>query len=182
MGFIVFLVIAFIIVSLIRGAAARVQAQARMVLPPDFFGTEPLPEGQVRRLGGQPGMVSAPAMIPARAMVSAAALGEESSSEQIGDETAYDHDLDLSAAEVVSLEVVPVMSTAARAIPVRTETLEHEVDWNAEHDRFHKRYVDAQAPAAAASHGLMDEIRDPAGARRAVLMAEILGPPVSMRR
>jgi hypothetical protein len=182
MGFIVFVVVVFIVVSVIRGAAARVQAQARMVLPPDFFGTQSLPEGHVRHVGGGEAIVSAPGMVSAPAMIPAAAMGEESSSEQIGDETAYDHDQDLSAAEVVTLEALPVMSTAPRAIPVRTETLEHEVDWNAEHDRFHKRYVDAKAPVAAASHGLMDELRDPAGARRAVLMAEILGPPVSMRR
>ena len=60
--------------------------------------------------------------------------------------------------------------------------METEVDWNAEHDRFHKRYVDARPESRPAVHGLMDELRDPAGARRAVLLAEILGPPVSMRR
>ena len=182
MGFLVFLVIVFLLVSAVRAAAARVQAQARIVLPPDFFGTHNLPPEHVRQVGGGEAITSAPGMVSAPAMVPAAAMGEESSSEQIGDETAYDHDLDLSASEVVTLEAVPVMSTAPRPIPVRTETLEHEVDWNAEHDRFHQRYVDAKAPAVAASHGLLDELRDPAGARRAVLMAEILGPPVSLRR
>lgn len=176
MGFLVFLVFAFVVVALIRRAADKARAQARIILPPDFFGTQGLPPEHVRHVDGGPGMVSAPALLPAGAM------GEESSSELAGDETAYDHDLDAVSAEGVSAEVVPGMSTAPRPLPARAATLEHEVDWNAEHDRFHKRYVDARAPRAAVAHGLMDELRDPAGARRAVLMAEILGPPVSMRR
>lgn len=173
MGFLVFLVVMFIFITAVRNAAARIRQS--VPLPPELFGTVGLPEGRGTAMVSAPGMVSAPRM------VSAAALGEESSSEQIGDETAYDHDQDLSAAEVVSMETLPVMSTAPRAIPVRA-ALEHEVDWNAEHDRFHKRYVDAPRVAPPPAHSLLDELRDPAGARRAVLMAEILGPPVSMRR
>jgi hypothetical protein len=61
-------------------------------------------------------------------------------------------------------------------------TLEHEVDWEVEHERFHQRYVDVHSTGSAARHGLLDELRDPAAVRRAVLMAEILGPPKSARR
>lgn len=174
MGFLIFLVVMFILVTAIRNVEAR-KKQATVVLPPDFFGLQALPPEHVRHVGGGTAMVSAPGMVPA------ARMGEESSSELPADETAFDHDLDLSAAEVVSLEAVPAMSTAPRPLPVRA-ALEREVDWDAEHDRFHKRYVDAKAPAAPVAHRLVDELRDPAGARRAVLMAEILGPPVSMRR
>lgn len=173
MGFLVFLVIVFIIFSVVRDAAKK--QQEKIVLPPDFFGTHNLPPEHVRHVGGGPGIVSAPAMI------SAGAMGEESSSELPTDETAYDHDLNLDAAEVVSLEL-GVRSTAPRVRPDRSATMETEVDWNVEHERFHKRYVDVRPESRPAVHGLMDELRDPAGARRAVLLAEILGPPVSMRR
>lgn len=171
MGFLVFLVFVFIVISVMRDAAKK---QTKVVLPPDFFGTHTLPPEHVRHVGGGPGMVSAPAMVPAGAR-------EESSSEAIGDETAYDHDLNLGAAEVVSLEQ-GVRSVAPRLQPDRSATMETEVDWNAEHDRFHKRYVDVRPDDRPAAHGLMDELRNPAGARRAILLAEILGPPVSMRR
>jgi hypothetical protein len=178
MGFLVFLFFVFVFISLIRRGvnAAKTARQIPIVLPPDFFGTHALPPEHARQLTGAPGMVSAPPM------VSAARMGEESSSELPTDETAFDHDLNLDAAEVVSLEPVEVgMSVAPRPIPVRDVTLETEVDWEAEHDRFHKRYVDAKAPSLAAAHGLLDELRDPGSARRAVLMAEILGPPISLR-
>src|SRR5688572_20442003 len=116
MEFLVFLVFVFIVISAIRNAVAKAQAQAKVVLPPDFFGTHTLPPEHVRHVGGgdaivpEPGMVSAPAMIPALGM------GEESSSELAVDETAADHDLNLDAAEVVSLETVPAMSVAPRPI------------------------------------------------------------------
>ena len=181
MGFLIFLVFVFILISVVRSAAAKVQ-QVKVVLPPDFFGTHTLPPEHVRHVGGGTAIVSEPGMVSAPAMISAPGLGEESSSELPVDETAGAHDLNLDAAEVVSLELVPAMSTAARPIPVRSETLEQEVDWDAEHDRFHKRYVDARAPSAPTARGLLDDLRDPAGARRAVLLAEILGPPISMRR
>lgn len=168
MGFLVFLVFVFIVISVMRDAAAK--KQAKIVLPPDFFGTHTLPPEHVRYLGPVPA-----AVLPARTGV------EESSSELIGDETAFDHDLNLGAAEVVSLEQ-GARSVAPRALPDRSSTMETEVDWNAEHERFHKRYVDVRPENRPAMHGLMDELRDPAGARRAVLLAEILGPPVSMRR
>lgn len=169
MEFIVFLVFVWILVSAIRNAARK--QQARVVPPPDFFGTHTIPAEHVRYVGPAPAAVRL-----------ARAPTEESSSELLVDETAADHDLNLDHAEVVSLEVVPAMSVAPRPLPGAAASLETEVDWEAEHERFHRRYVDARQAAPASAHGLMDELRDPAGARRAVLMAEILGPPVSMRR
>ena len=168
MGFIIFLVFVWIIVSAIRNAAKKQQAQ--VILPPDFFGTHNLPPGHVRHV------VAAPAAVPARVPT------EESSSELMLDETAADHDLNLGHAEVVSLETLHERAVAPRALPGAAASLEAEVDWEAEHERFHRRYVDVRQAASSPAHGLMDELRDPAGARRAVLMAEILGPPVSMRR
>jgi hypothetical protein len=53
---------------------------------------------------------------------------------------------------------------------------------NAHPRRVPMRLIPLEGPRAVAAHGLVDELRDSAGARRAVLMAEILGPPVSMRR
>jgi hypothetical protein len=182
MGFMIFLVVMFIFITMVRNAAQKVK-EAKIVLPPDFFGTQNLPPEHVRHVGGGAAIESAPGMVSAPAMISARAMGEESSSEQLADETAYDHDLNLDHAEVVSLEQPSAgMSVAPRPIPVRPTRMETEVDWTAEHDRFHKRYVDVKAPPQAAAHGLLDALRDPAGARRAVLLAEILGPPVSMRR
>jgi hypothetical protein len=170
MGFIVFMVFVWVIVTVIRNAA-KAQQQKQLMLPPDFFGTHNLPPGHVLHVDGT------------SVMVSVRAPTEESTSELMGDETAYDHDLDLSHAEIVSLEqAVPAMSVAPRPLPADAASLETEVDWESEHERFHKRYVDARPASRAAAHGLLDDLRDPAGARRAVLLAEILGPPVSLRR
>ena len=169
MGFIVFLVFVWILVSAIRTAAKK--QQARIVLPPDFFGTHDLPPEHVRHVG------PAPAAVLARR-----AATEESSSELIWDETLTDQELNLDHADVVSLEILHEKAVAPRALPGAAASLETEVDWETEHQRFHKRYVDARPAGRTAAHGLLDDLRDPAQARRAVLMAEILGPPVSMRR
>lgn len=118
---------------------------------------------------------------------------EASSSEAEVDELASDTDLtfddDVDDGEdprgdlVLFTPRVPVVltTTEARALPEAAQALEREVDWTVEHDRFHKRYVDAPAEVRPAHHGLLDDMRDPASLRRAVLMSEILGPPVSSR-
>lgn len=172
MGFIVFLIVVWIIISVAQNANKARQARAQSQLPPDFFGTFNLPPEHVRQVGGVPAAVL-PARVPS----------EESTSELLWDETAADHDLNLDHAEVVSLEPteVPAVSVERRPLPGPAASLETEVDWEVEHERFHKRYVDARAQARPAAHGLLDDLRDPATARRAVLMAEILGPPVSLR-
>lgn len=173
MGFIIFMIVLWIIISVVAQNAAKAkQARAQSQLPPDFFGTFNLPPEHVRQVGAVPA-----AVLPARSG------SEESTSELMWDETAADHDLNLDHAEVISLEPTeaPAFSVEARPLPGPARSLETEVDWEVEHERFHKRYVDARAPTLAAAHGLLDDLRDPATARRAVLMAEILGPPVSLR-
>lgn len=169
-------IVAFLwfIVAAVRNAAREQQRKSQVVLPPDWFNThEALPETHVRRVA-----VAAPLVaVPARSR------GEASTSELMWDETADDEESDLAHAEVVSLErAVPRASVDPRPLPAAPVTLETEVDWEEEHQRFHTRYVDAPPQARATARGLMDDLRDPAGARHAVLLAEILGPPVSMRR
>lgn len=170
----VFLAFVWFVISVIRNGVKEVQQNKSQVVvpPPDWFATvEQLPESHVGR------------MTPPPLPVSAQPGGEESTSELMWDETAADHDLNLDHAEVVSLEGdVPAMSVAPRPLPEAAASLETEVDWGQEHERFHKRYVDARPQAQPTVHGLMDDLRDPAGARRAVLLAEIMGPPVSMRK
>jgi hypothetical protein len=171
MGFTIFLIVGWIIIVIVRSSAAKAKAsQARAQLPPDWFGTHDLPQEHVLRLDGA-------AEIPALSAV------EESTSELMGDETAADHDLHLATSEDVSLEAAEVHAkrVEARPMPGPAASLEAEVDWEAEHERFHHQYIDARAPTLAAAHGLLDDLRDRDAARRAVLMAEILGPPVSLR-
>ncbi|HEX8319921.1 hypothetical protein [Longimicrobium sp.] len=164
------------IVSGIAGAAKRAGKQ---VPPPAVFQTGVVPPEHVRH-------IAAPAaVVPAAGRF---AVFEESTSEFDADELADDTELQLyreAQAEVHSMEPldsreVVLTTTEARPLPARAESLEHEVDWTVEHERFHQRYVDRKAPAHHAQRGLMDDMRDPAMLRRAVLMAEILGPPVGL--
>lgn len=170
MSFIVLAIFFWVFVSILRAMARAQKHSPPPPLPGDPWDPFRVPPEHVLHFG------EAPPAVPARVAT------EESSSEVIGDETAADTELALPAAEVVSLERVDARrSSAPRPLPAQAVTLEHEVDWEAEHEIFHKRYVDARPAAAHTAHGLMDELRDPDGARRAVLMAEILGPPLSLR-
>lgn len=173
MEFLVLLFFGWIFFSIVRSAARQSQQQQQSRLPPPaFFDASQVPAEH--RLE----VVEAPA-----AVLAAGASREESSSEQWWDEVAGDRELDAAGtapAEVVSLESTEVMIPGeVQAPPV--VSLEQEVDWEAEHTRFHQRYVDVRPADRAPAHGLMDELRDPAALRRAVLLAEILGPPKSMR-
>jgi hypothetical protein len=175
MEFLVFLFIAWMIWTAVGKAAKNARAKQ---LP----GSEPtLPDWyvlaqseHVRMVGGS----KPAAVLPARTAT------EESSSELMWDELAGDRELDATGAtpaEVVSLESTEVV-LPSEPVGHGDVTLEREVDWEAEHERFHRRYVDVHSTGSAARHGLLDELRDPAAVRRAVLMAEILGPPKSARR
>lgn len=168
MEFLFFLFVLWIIVSGIRSVQGQ-KPQPPVVLPPDYFGTRELPATRADDHGP---VLLAPALDESGGVVEVVPWH---------DEAAYSHDLDLRAAEVVSLEEAAPMSLEARVVPRRDVSLELEVDRVAEHDRFHKRYVESQPARAEGPHGLMDDLRDPGGARRAILMAEILGPPISMR-
>lgn len=169
MEFLFFLFVLWIIVSGIRSVQGQ-KPQPPVVLPPDYFGTRELAPGQADDHGP---VLLAPALDESGGVVEVVPWY---------DEAASSHDLDLRAAEVVSLEEAPaLMSLEARPVPQWDGSLEMEVDRTAEHNRFHKRYVEAPPARTEAAHSLLDELREPGGARRAVLMAEILGPPVSMR-
>jgi hypothetical protein len=181
MEFIITLLVIGWIVSGIAGAAKRA---AKQVPPPDVFQAIAVPPEHVRHLAA-PAVIAPP--------VGRFAVFEESTSELEMDEwemdeLAGDTELQLyrvAQAEVRSMEPldareVVLTTTEARPLPAMAETLEHEVDWTEEHERFHQRYVDRKAPAHHAQRGLMDDMRDPAMLRRAMLMAEILGPPVGL--
>ncbi|HEY0017716.1 MAG TPA: hypothetical protein VGC13_15495 [Longimicrobium sp.] len=172
MEFLVLLFFFFIIFSVVKSEAGK---KTPKLPPPAFYDVSQVPPEHVLRVGGAPA-----ATLPART-----GSLEESTSELMWDELAGDAERDATIetpVEVVSLERTEGMSVEARPMPEAAVTLEQEVDWEAEHDRFHKRYVDVHSTGSAARHGLLDELRDPAALRRAVLMAEILGPPKSLRK
>ncbi|HEX6368241.1 MAG TPA: hypothetical protein VF006_04880 [Longimicrobium sp.] len=160
---------------MIWSAVANAAKNARAKLPPAaLYDPSQVPPEHVLHVAGGP-----PAVLPARA------ASEESTSELMWDEVAGDTEIDATGAtpaEVVALEATEGMSVEARPMPGEAVTLEHEVDWEQEHVLFHRKYVDGHSTGSAARHGLMDEMRDPGALRRAVLMAEILGPPRSLRK
>lgn len=172
MEFLILLFVGWIIWSAVGNAAKN--AKARLPPPeptvPDWYRLAEASEHV--RMAGAP----APAVLPARTAT------EESSSELLWDEAATDAELDVTGTEVVRLEQTDETLPAELVTPAIVTLEQDVVDWEAEHERFHKRYVDARSTGSAARHGLMDELRDPAALRRAVLMAEILGPPKSARR
>jgi hypothetical protein len=172
MELLIFLFVGWIVWSAIGNAAKN--QKAKQLPPPAFWDPSQVPPEHVLQVVGGP-----PAVLPARA------ASEESTSELMWDELSGDTEVDASGAapaEVVALEPTEERSVAVRAIPGEAVTLEHEVDWEAEHERFHRKYVDGHSTGSAARHGLLDEMRDPGALRRAVLMAEILGPPKSLRK
>lgn len=185
MEFLVLLFIGWIIWSIVGNAAKN--AKARELVPPAFYDPSQLPPEHVPRV--EPDTAQMVARLRARmqedAVLPARAASEESSSELMWDELEGDSEVDATGstpAEIVRLEATEVTSTTARPMPGEAVSLEHEVDWEQEHVRFHKKYVDGHSAGSAARHGLLDEMRDPGALRRAVLMAEILGPPRSLRK
>lgn len=175
MELLIFLVIGWILWAAVGNAARNAKAkQPPPAVPtlPDWYALAQ--SEHVRMVGG----AKPAAVLPARV------ASEESSSELMWDELAGDREVDATGAtraEIVSLESTEVVLPSER-VGHGDVTLEREVDWEAEHERFHRRYVDVHSTGSAARHGLLDELRDPAAVRRAVLMAEILGPPKSARR
>lgn len=172
MEFLVLLFIGWIIWSAVGNAAKNAQAKQ---LPPAvlYDPTQVAPEHLLQVAGG-----------PA-AVLPVFGSSEESSSELLWDEAAGDQEVDATGAtpvEVVALEATEEMSVVARPMPGEAVTLEHEVDWEQEHVLFHQKYVDGHSAGSAARHGLLDKMRDRDALRRAVLMAEILGPPKSLQK
>jgi hypothetical protein len=176
MEFLILVFIGWMIWSAVANAAKNAKAKLPPPEPtvPDWYLLAEASE-HVRMVGAP-----APAVLPARIAT------EESSSELLWDEAATGREVDASGAapaEMITLESTEVaLPVEVRPMPSAAVSLEREVDWEAEHEAFHRRYVDAHSTGSAARHGLLDELRDPAVLRRAVLMAEILGPPKSARR
>lgn len=175
MEFLILMFIGWIIWSAVSNAARKPPAQ----LPPP---QQPTTTDWYTLAGSEHVRMTGPA--PA-AVLPARAAGEESTSELMWDELAGDRELDASGAvpaDLVTLERTDIAIPAEQVAPAVVSLEQEVVDWEAEHERFHKRYVDQHSAGSAARHGLVDEMRDPGALRRAVLMAEILAPPKSLRR
>lgn len=84
--------------------------------------------------------------------------------------------------EAISLEQfdeVPVPVVLERVIPdALPEPV--EIDRTAEHARFHSRFPVVVQPSPR-SETLPERLREPGELRRAILLAEVLGPPRSLR-
>ena len=169
MEFLVLLFIGWILWSIVATAAKN--AEAKKLPPPAFYDPSQVPPEHLLQVGPAPAT-----LLPARVPM------EESSSELLWDELEGDTELDEPGMQVVSLESTAEMSVEARPLPAEAASLEREVDWEQEHELFHRKYVDGHSAGSAARHGLLDQMRDPGALRRAVLMAEILGPPRSLRK
>ncbi len=94
-------------------------------------------------------------------------------------------DEDIHTAEAVSLEPVTRVEAVRRPLPTPVASLDlAEVDRGAEHERFHRKIVPRvpRTPRPALrSDGLRDQLRSRSEVRRAVILAEVLGPPRSLR-
>jgi hypothetical protein len=114
------------------------------------------------------------------------ATEEEDAFEEGAEEegVAGDHDLaadSIHTREAVSLEPVTAAEGLVRALPEAPVGLDTvPVDWNREHVRFHDKYFKAAPPPPRADR-LADHLRSRAEVRRAILLAEVLGPPRSLR-
>lgn len=169
MEFLILLFIGWVLWSAVANAARN--AEAKQLPPAALYDPSQVPAEHVLHVGPAPAT-----LLPARVPT------EESSSELLWDELEGDTELNEPGLQVVSLESTAAMSVEARPMPGEAVTLEQEVDWEHEHELFHRKYVDGHSTGSAARHGLLDEMRDPGALRRAVLMAEILGPPKSLRK
>ncbi|MEW5926536.1 MAG: hypothetical protein AB1941_03555 [Gemmatimonadota bacterium] len=111
---------------------------------------------------------------------------EEDEEELVDDEEgiAGDHDLaadSIHTREAISLEPVTEVEGMLRPLPQAVVALDtSEVDRAREHLRFHDKYFKA-APPPPRPDRLADHLRSRAEVRRAVLLAEVLGPPRSLR-
>jgi hypothetical protein len=179
----VILILIFAALGLLGSVAEKAKkGDAPPALPPSS--AQRLPDGSVLLGSGRTIPADSPE-VEAFWWLPPASL-EESSSETEDLEDGVISMEPVDAAEGASAEAAETASweataKAPRPEPVRAVLETPEVDWNAEHDRFHRRYVDGQ-PAPAARHaGTLAELRGRGALRRAVIAAEILGPPRSLR-
>ncbi|HLL45767.1 MAG TPA: hypothetical protein VK399_03625 [Longimicrobiaceae bacterium] len=94
-----------------------------------------------------------------------------------------DHDLaadSIHTREAISLEPVTASEVALRPLPEAPVALDGEVDRSREHLRFHDKYFKPPPPPPRMDR-LADHLRSRAEVRRAILLAEVLGPPRSLR-
>jgi hypothetical protein len=85
------------------------------------------------------------------------------------------------AFESVSLEpAARADDVAPRPEPVRPVLEATEVDRQAEHARLH-RTIEGAPPPSARAPGTLSRLRDHGMLRRAVVAAEVLGPPLALR-
>ncbi|HEX2188628.1 MAG TPA: hypothetical protein VHG51_06995 [Longimicrobiaceae bacterium] len=86
----------------------------------------------------------------------------------------------IHTAEAISLEPVEPREVALRPAPVVVSLEATRVDRKAEHQRFHQRLGEA-APRRPPPVRLADQLGSREAVRRAVLLAEVLGPPRALR-
>jgi hypothetical protein len=178
------LILIFVALSLLGSVAEKVKKGDAPPAPPPSS-AQRLPDGSVLLGSGRTIPADSPE-VEAFWWLPAPASPEESSSEteDLEDGVISMEPVDLvegAAAEPVETASWMATAQAPRPEPVRAGLEMAEVDWNAEHDRFHRRYVDGQ-PAPAEHHaGTLAGLRGPGALRRAVIAAEILGPPRSLR-
>lgn len=82
--------------------------------------------------------------------------------------------------EAVSLEPVTPREAVERPVPVPVSLELVQVDRKAEHERLHQKYARPVAPRPRADR-LADHLNSRGELRRAVLLAEVLGPPRALR-
>lgn len=106
----------------------------------------------------------------------------EEGAEEEGVAGAHDLGADsIHTREAISLEPVTAQEGLVRSLPEAPVGLDTvPVDWNREHVRFHDKYFKA-APPPPRTDRLADHLRSRAEVRRAILLAEVLGPPRSLR-
>jgi hypothetical protein len=118
---------------------------------------------------------------PAEDVRAGEAWGDWPVDEESPDEEEGIHTLEARSLEPVAPEPLPV--PVERPLPAAVvETLEVlEVDRGAEHRRFHRRAPETPAAPVSRGESLGEVLRDPGALRRAVLLAEVLGPPKALR-
>lgn len=91
------------------------------------------------------------------------------------------------AEEIQPVEAISLEQFDEAPVPVVLERVVHmaapepvEIDRDAEHVRFHSRFPTAVQPPAR-SETLPERLRRPGELRRAIILAEVLGPPRSLR-
>ena len=128
---------------------------------------------------GEEPVATLPGTVPAARRETAAEWQEWEEDEEAGVEALP---VDDRSAEVIHpVEAVSLEPVAPVPLPVRPVLETAQVDRSLEHRRFHERFVERHEAPAPAADTLAARLRHPGELRRAVLLAEILGPPRALR-